>query len=171
MRALNLVRHQVANYYASQVPALPGRLVASYSGQPTTARIGSAATVDNGLGYVRSVAVGQELSIMADLHVEPRHVGREGIFHVLIGGGNDEFIAYTNRGLAETLWDGSEGSLLPFLQTPAPLRSVEYLQLLSRLRVDAALAGRRLEIFVAYRVMDSQELIFTLEPLLLDIVE
>lgn len=170
VRALNLVRHQVGRYYPSRVAQLPERQLSSLSGQPTSARIASAASVDNGLSHVRRVAVGQQLSIMAQLQIDPRHVGQEGMFHVLVGSGSD-YLPFTAQGLAEHAWDGREGSLLPFDQQPVVLNSLEYLQLINRLEVDPSLSGQQLEIFIAYRVPDSGELIFTLEPLLIEIVD
>jgi hypothetical protein len=60
--------------------------------------------------------------------------------------------------------------LKSFFGESAPLRTIEYLRLLTRLQIDQALAGNQVHIHIAYQVIDSGELIFTPDPLVIDIV-
>ncbi len=170
VRSLNLVAQQIANYYPSTIPSLPELPVANISGTPTDARIASAATVNNGLSYSQNLAAGDSVSISADLYIDSRHIGLQGRFHVLIGLGNGEYIAYTEKGLATENWDGTFAGLLPFKTETATFRFLEYLQLLRSFKIDPAYVGRALQIYIAYSVLGTEELIFTQEPLQLKII-
>jgi hypothetical protein len=167
--ALNLVRFQIASYMATKVPLLPSRRVASLNGAATAARIAIAASTDKGLSHVESVSPLQRMDITADFYVDPVHVGKRGQFHVLadLSAAGLGLVQLTDRGELFA-WDGVVANLVPFAP-PSPLKAIEYLRILTDFEPVPELHGFPLVLFLAYQLPDSGELIYTLEPLIVNI--
>jgi len=169
VRALNLVRHQIARYFPSRVPMAPVRMLSSFSGQSTDAMIASAATISNGLNFVDEVPSGQRFDIRADFLIDTRHRGFQGNFHVVVHVGNGDYLSVSSNG-DSVLWDGTAEGLLAFNPFSVKLSAIEYLQVLRGGAVHASSVGLQLAIYIAYSVPDLQEMIYTREPLLLKII-
>jgi hypothetical protein len=169
VRALNLVRFQVADYLPTRIPELPSRLTASLDGRPTRARIALAASVDGGKNYTYSVEPGQRMTITADLYIDPEHVGRQGQFHIVadLGAAGLGFLQVTARGEVYT-WDGTPTDLRPY-RSPEPLNAVEYLNILKDFSPLPELIGFPLTLYLAYQLADTGELVYTQEPLVVQI--
>lgn len=167
--ALNLVRFQIASYMPTKVPLLPGRRVGMLNGGATAAHIAMAASTDKGLSYVESVTPSQRMDITADFYVDPAHVGRRGQFHVLadLSAAGLGMVQLNERGELFG-WNGSVANLVPF-SAPAALKPVEYLRILSDFAPVPELHGFPMVLFLAYQLPDSGELIYTLEPLIVNI--
>jgi hypothetical protein len=169
VRALNLVRHQIAAYYPARVPLTPVRSLGSLSGQATDARIASGAMINEGLTLVQTVDAGERFSILADFQPDSRHAGLLGNYHVLVGLGNDDYYSVTEAGPAAEPWDGTLEGLVPYFRTPRPLGAIDYFHVLGGLQVDASFRGQLFQIFFAYSIKGTDELIYTREPLLLQV--
>jgi hypothetical protein len=169
VRALNIVRFQIASYMPTRVPLLPSRQVGRLNGDNTSARIGAAASTDKGLSYVQQVTPAQRLDISADFYVEGSHVGQPGQFHVLadLSAAGLGMVQLNERGEIFG-WDGSVQGLVPF-SAPAALKPVEYLRILSDFQPINELHGFPLVLFLAYQLMESGDVIYTREPLVVQI--
>ena len=165
--ALNLVRFQIASYFPTRVPMLPARHVVNSNGTPTDARIALAASVNKGLSYVSAVTPKDNIDVNLSLMVDSRHIGRLGVMYVLATLDGKTFFLLDKQGHI-TRWDGSVAGLVPFSAT-APLQSVEYVRLVNAAKFGNDLINQRLQIFIAYRVLESEDVIYTTEPLILEI--
>jgi hypothetical protein len=169
VRALNLVRFQAANYRSSRVTLRPARQVASLDGSATDAQIALAASVDKGLNYTYRVSPGQLMDINADFYIDSRHVGRQGQFHVLadLSAAGLGQLQLNQQGEIFD-WDGSAAGLIPY--APArTLSAVEYLSILQNFQPLPELLGHPLVLFIAYQLPDTGQVIYTAEPLIVQI--
>lgn len=167
VRTLNIVRHQIANYLPTRLPLLPSKAVGTISNTPTDARIALAASVNKGFSYVTAVTPKDSIDINVSLFVDSRHVGKNGVMHVLATLDGSNFLLLNNKGEIHP-WDGAVASLTPFAPA-SPLRAVEYVQIINAARLSTDFVNRRLQIFVAYSVLNTGEIVYTTEPLTLDI--
>lgn len=169
VRTLNLVRFQVAGFMPTQVADRPGRLVGSLDGSPNSTHIGITASTDKGLSNADSVGLSQNLDISAEFYIDPSHVGRQGHFHVLadLSSAGMGFVQLTDRGEVYD-WQGDVDKLVAF-NTADTLNAVEYLRILNDFKPLPELAGSPIVLFVAYRLLDSWELIYTLEPMVVEV--
>jgi hypothetical protein len=168
--SLNLVRHQIANFYPATVPDLPVSSVAAVSGATTSASIAAAASADNGLSFRSNVSPNDKVDLVADIKVDPIHVGAEGSLHVLIGLKDQGFYQFTEIGQLLP-WDGTLQGLVA-VGGPRVLEVDARLTILDDFQFDAALAGQQVVIYIAYQVEAAagDEFIYTVNPVLLDIV-
>ncbi len=167
VKALNITRHQVAQYFPTRVPYLPNRPLATLSGAATEARIALAASVNKGLSFVSAVRTNESVDVNLSLYVDPRHVGLQGDVYVLATLDGERFFQLQDSGALHS-WDGSFADLKAYRPGGA-LAPVEYLQLINAARLSDEFANRRLQIFIAYSVPSLEEVIYTAEPLSLDI--
>lgn len=165
---LNLVRHQIANYSAKTVPDLPEASISAVSGASTTARIGIAASTDGGLTFTNQVSAGQVLDVFADIQTDAEHVGMAGEVNVLASVGSDTFLQLNTDGeLIE--WDGSLEGLVSAISVDT-LRQREHLTVLQNFPIPESLIGKQVVIYVAYQLAETGELIYTVNPLVLDLI-
>lgn len=169
VRTLNLVRFQVAGFMPTRVADRPGRRTGSLDGSPNATHIGIAASTDKGLSNAASVGLSQSLDISAEFYIDPAHVGRRGHFHVLadLSSAGLGFVQLTDRGEVFD-WQGDVDRLVAFNDADT-LSAVEYLRILNDFRPLPELAGSPIVLFVAYRLLDTRELIYTLEPMVVDV--
>ncbi|MBC53641.1 MAG: hypothetical protein CMQ34_07370 [Gammaproteobacteria bacterium] len=169
VRTLNLVRFQVAGFMPTRVADRPDRRVGSLDGTPNTTHIGISASTDKGLSSTVSVGLSQSLDISAEFYIDPAHVGRQGHFHVLadLSVAGLGFVQLTDRGEVFD-WQGDVNRLVAF-SSPDTLNAVEYLRILNDFRPLPELAGSPIVLFVAYRLLDSDELIYTVEPMVVNV--
>ena len=165
VRALNITRHQIAQYFPTRVPYLPSRPLATQTGTSTDARIAIAASVDKGLSYVSAVRPGVKLDVNLSLFVDSRHVGKAGDTFVLVTLDGENFVLLDSTGKLHD-WDGSIAGLYPY-RPRSTLASVEYLQVVNGAALGEEFLNRRVQIFIGYSVPG--EVIYTADPLTLDI--
>ncbi len=177
VRALNLVRYQIANYYPTRIAPLPSRQVVSIDGSATDARIAMAASADGGRTFVSRISPNDRVDVNAEFYIDQAHVGRKAYFHVVMYVGG-QFLQWTADGHLLD-WDGeSVEAMVPFSGTPENLGSQAVVKVLEQVQAPADLVGNQLQVYVAYqlaeerggRVVPTGDLIYTLEPLILDIV-
>jgi hypothetical protein len=167
VRTLDVVRHQIARYHAQRVPLLPDKPLGTLSGTATNARIALAASVNKGLDHVSVVTPADSVDITLSLSVDSRHSGQAGSVYVLATLDGEQFVMLDEQGTAHG-WDGSFAGLRAFRSVPA-LRAVEYVQIANAARLGSDFVGRRLQIYIAYSVPSQGEVVYTVEPLALDI--
>jgi len=167
VRALNLVRHQIARYFPTRLPVLPDKPLGTLSGNATTARIALAASLNKGLNHVSVVTPADSIDVNLSLTVDARHAGQAGAMFVLATLDGSNFVMLDEQG-GVLSWDGSAAGLSAY-RSVAQLRAVEYVQIVNAARLSTDFVDRRLQIYIAYSVPALGEIVYTTEPLALDI--
>ena len=162
VQSLNLVRHQIANYFPTQVPDLPDISISTLSGEASAATISIAASRDGGLSFSNSVSNSDSVSLEADVEVDPRHIGEHGGIYVLIGLKGQGLFQLNQLGELEE-WDGTVEGLIAF-GGQRSLRKLEHLTIMDGFRLGSAFSNQQLSVYVAYWVESSGELVYTAEP-------
>jgi hypothetical protein len=167
VETLNLVRHQVANYYPATVPNMPLANIRTLSGSDADATISLAASLDQGLSFVQRVRPGQAVDVMAEIVTDPAHVGHTGSVNVLIDSGRGYFqLTETGEIVA---WDGTAADLRPATSITT-LRSRERLTIINDFPIPEALLGQSIDFYVAYQVADLGDAVYTAAPLHLEVI-
>ena len=169
VQSLNLVRHQIANFTPSTVPDLPRRQVASISGESTAAAIAVAASKDEGLSFSEVFTPSDRVSISANILLDPKHIGKVGTLHVLVGLKGEADLYQLNSNAELERWDGQPETMFPLAQ-PRILNAEENLLFLHNYQFSSALAGLDLVVYVAYQIPGSGVLIYTASPMPLRVV-
>ncbi len=146
---------------------LPARHVVNSNGTPTDARIALAASVNKGLSYVSAVTPKDNIDVNLSLIVDSRHIGRTGVMYVLVTLDGKTFFLLDKAGRISR-WDGSIAGLVSF-GPAAALQPVEYVRLVNAARFGNDLVNQRLQVYIAYRVLETEEVIYTTEPMTLEI--
>lgn len=167
VQSLNLVRHQIANYFPTRVPEMPSAAIATLSGEVTNASIAVAASKDGGLNFSNTFTTSNFIEVMADVRVDDRHVGMNGSIHIFIGLLDQGLFQINDAGEFES-WDETLDTLLSF-NGIGPLRQLEHLSLIRNYRFDDSLAGERVTLYVAYRVIETGEIVYTSTPFVMTI--
>lgn len=167
VQSLNLVRHQVAGFYPTKVPDLPDAQLSTLSGAASSANISIAASSDGGLSFSNSVAISDSVDLEASVLIDDLHVGQQGGIYVLIGLEGEGLFQLNANGELEA-WDNTVEGLIAFSGKNA-LRKIERLTIMDGFRFGAAFKNRQLTVYVAYWAEDSEELVYTREPYLLNI--
>ncbi len=167
VRTLNIVRHQIASYLPTRLPLLPSRAVGTIDNTPTDARIALAASVNQGFSHVTTVTPRDSIDIDVSLFVDSRHIGKTGVMHVLATLDGSNFLLLNNVGQMSP-WDGTIAGLTPFAPA-APLHAAEYVDIINAARLGTDLVHSHLQVFVAYSVQGTGEVVYTTDPLVLDI--
>ena len=162
VQSLNLVRHQIANYFPTQAPDLPGITISTLSGEPSAATISIAASRDEGLSFSNSVSNSDSVSLEANVEVDPRHIGEHGGIYVLVGLKGQSLYQLNQLGELEE-WDGTVEGLIAF-GGQRSLRKLEHLTIMDGLRLGSALSNQQLSVYVAYWAESGGELVYTEEP-------
>ena len=169
VQALNIVRHQIANYRPTVVPDLPATSVKSLNGT-TSAVISIAASRDEGLSFSTEFSPDDKVDMSVVIQVDERHIGSEGSLHVLVGQrGRGQFYQPDENGQL-SVWDGSLDGLIP-LDDVRVLNSEERLALLNGFRFGNELIGMDLVVYVGYRVFDTDDFVYTDSPFTLKIIQ
>lgn len=162
VRSLNLVRHQIANYYPSQVPDLPDSTIATLSGESSAARISVAASTDRGLSFADSFSAADLVYLEAEVELDPRHQGEQGGIFLLVGLNEQVLFQLSESGELQA-WDKTVEGLIPFNGSRL-LRRLEYLTIANGFRFGSEFSGQQLSVFIAYRVEGTDELVYTANP-------
>lgn len=167
VQSLNLVRHQVANYFPTRVPDLPNATISTLSGEGSAANISIAASRDGGLSFTEKVGTTDSVSIEANVQIDERHTGLRGGIFVLIGLEGQGLYQLNKLGVLEE-WDNTLKGLVAFGGKRA-LRKLEHLTILDGFRFDKVFSNQKLAVYVAYSVDTSGELVYLRDPYLLSI--
>lgn len=158
---LNIVAPQVESWLPRTMPDLPFLHGRSLIAGSTSARLALAGQINDELGYTESAGSGDVLRLVAEIEVDPQHIGLTGSFHVLITADSREF-HQLDREIGLTLWDGTLGGLRPATSERA-LRPVERFHIVDNYEVAANLRGIEIQIYLAYQIPG--EIIYLHQPL------
>tara|TARA_B110000444_G_scaffold41004_1_gene36938 strand:+ start:1242 stop:2546 length:1305 start_codon:yes stop_codon:yes gene_type:complete len=167
VQSLNLVRHQIANYFPTQVADLPNSSISTLSGESSTAKLSIAASRDGGLSFTEEVGTADTVSLAADVEIDERHIGLYGGMYVIVGLEGQDFFQLNELGELE-VWDKTMEGLIAY-GGKRSLRKLEHLTTLNDFGFGQEFSNRRLLVYVAYGVESSGELVYTREPYLLRI--
>jgi len=167
VQALNLVRHQIASYYPTTVPSLPSYSVTDTHGGSVDASIAIAASTDGGLSFSSEVTPAQSLDVIADVSADSRHVGQAGSMHVLVGVVELGYLQLDSSGQFVE-WNGTQEDLRPASNIEV-LRNRERLTIMRNIHLPESLVGRQVVVYVGYQLEGSGELVYTQQPLLLNV--
>ncbi len=159
--ALNIVAPQVESWLPRTLPLLPAAAGQSLPSGATAARLALAGQINDELGFTNSAASGDILRLLAQIEVDPSHVGLTGTFHVLLTADSVEF-HQLDREIGLTLWDGTLGGLRSATFERA-LRPLERFHIVDNFEVGANLRGIEIQIYLAYQVPD--EIVYLPQPL------
>ncbi len=158
---LNIVAPQVQSWLPRTMPDLPAVRGRSLIAGATSARLVLAAQINDELGYTDSAGAGDVLRLVAEIEVDPEHVGLTGSFHILITADSREF-HQLDRKIGLTLWDGTLGGLRSATFERA-MRPVERFHIVDNYEVAANLRGIEIQIYLAYQIPG--EIIYLPQPL------
>jgi hypothetical protein len=167
VQSLNLVKYQIANYFPSKVAYASAMGASTLGGESTTAQIAVAASIDGGFTHTQTINSSDLTDMVADIHIDEKHVGLEGMIYVLLWSTStgalqlDQFGRLTN-------WDGSLESLTPFIGQK-PLHTLEHFKFFDDVQVDNSFAGEQIVVYVAYQIPSTGDFIYATNPLLLDV--
>lgn len=159
--ALNIVAPQVESWMPRKMPDLPSLPGQSLIAGATSARLALAGQINDELGYTDSAGSGDVLRLVAEIEVDPEHVGLMGSFHILITPDSQQY-HQLDREIGLTLWDGTLGGLRSATFERA-LRPVERFHIVDNYEVAANLRGIEIQIYLAYQIPD--EIVYLPQPL------
>lgn len=159
--ALNIVAPQVESWMPRKMPDLPSLPGRSLIAGATSARLALAGQINDELGYTDSAGSGDVLRLVAEIEVDPEHVGLMGSFHILITPDSRQY-HQLDREIGLTLWDGTLGGLRSATFEQA-LRPVERFHIVDNYEVAANLRGIEIQIYLAYQILD--EIVYLPQPL------
>ncbi len=129
-----------------QLPELSN--ASSTSGLPTSAAFFGGASLDNGQTFVTKVGMSDPVDVLAQINVQPDHIGFVGNYYILIILGEDQFVRSGPDNYV--LWDGTVEGLKPALANKV-LAAQEALTIVDDLPFGAAgISNMALNIFLAY---------------------
>ncbi|MDP6095606.1 MAG: M12 family metallo-peptidase [Gammaproteobacteria bacterium] len=167
VQSLNLVKYQIANFFPARVAYLPATGASTLSGESTTARIAVAATIDDGLTFTETINSANLTDMVANIHLDEKHIGLDGVIHVLLGSESAGAFQLDQSGTLIS-WDGSLEGLSPFISLRS-LRMLEQFKFFDDVQVDNAYVGERVIVYIAYQIPSTGEFIYGTDPLLLEI--
>lgn len=167
VQSLNLVRHQIANYFPTRVLELPNATISTRSGEASNATISIAASRDGGLSFTNNIATADPVYLEAEVQIDERHLRERGGIYVLIGLEGQGLFQLNRQGELEE-WDNTLEGLIAFSGNHS-LRRLEHLTIMDGFRFPAIFSNQQLAVFVAYYVESTGELVYTREPYLLSI--
>ncbi len=159
--ALDIVAPQIELWRQTALPPLPAIRGQSMLGGATAARLALAGQVNDELAYATTVREGDVLRLLAEVEVDPEHIGRVGSFHILITADSEQF-HQLDREIGLTLWDGTLGNLRS-ATFERELRRIERFHIIDNYQVPANLDGIELLVFLAYQT--GGDIVYRPQPL------
>ena len=159
--ALNIVAPQVELWRQTVLPGLPAIPGRSVVGGATAARLALAGQINDEPAYTETAGEGDVLRLLAEVEVDPGHIGQTGSFHILVTTDSRQF-HQLDREIGLTLWDGTLGDLRS-ATFERELRRIERFHIIDNYQVPANLGGVELLIFLAYQA--AGDIIYRPQPL------
>ncbi len=129
-----------------QLPELPN--AASLSGLPTGAKFFGGASLNNGQSFVTSIGMSEPVDVLAQINVQPEHVGELGNYYILVVLGEEQFVRAGPDNYEP--WDGTVEGLKPAIANKV-LAAEEMLSIVDDLPFGAVgVSNTALNIFLAY---------------------
>ncbi len=164
---LKTVKYQIANYYPSQEERITEFYPVSQTTGMIGAELGLGAYLQTGRNFSRVFQEDDKISLRMKISPLPEQLGQEFVSHLVIVKGRGTLYQLNSDGVLVSF----NGSLKTLLPTSAP-RVMSERELFDVARdLDLAQAGLtgRVNIYSAYRMLDSGELIYGATPLTINL--
>ena len=161
--SLKLTKHQVEQYYPSQEERMATSPAFSTNSGLVPATIGVGAYSPDGAGFKKIFSVEDTINLRMKISPLPDQVGRSYIPHMVILSGKQNLFQVTESGQVAA-WDGALSTLVAggpprILAQRALVDVIKGIDLQS-----AGLTDKKLNVFVAYRMLDTGELVYGVSP-------
>ena len=160
---LKLVKHQVAAYYPSQESRIPVRKTASTFDGPVSAMVGIGAYNATDTTFRTSFSISETINLRMKIAPLPGQLGKKYITHLVVVSGKSNLYQMDITG-SLVPWNGN-------LKNLEPASATRYMtdRELFDIAVDldlasAGLRGKPVNVFVAYRMVETGELVYGLSP-------
>lgn len=162
--SLNLVKYQVENYFSSQEERINTvKTISTHQGS-SDAELGLGIFSSSSTAFATSFAKDELLTLKLKIAPMARHIGQEFTTHLVIVKGKNEFFQATAEGTFIP-WNGKLKTL-EGITTPREMSEGELLDVLADMDFQAAgLAVMKVNIFIAYKILETGELIYSATPL------
>ena len=160
---LKLVKHQVANYFSDQQERIKTiKLISSMEGA-IDGNVGIGAYSANSIDFERSFDTNELLSFRMKITPLENHIGKDFVTHFVVLQGRNTLYQLQNDG-SLTPWEGSLNTLIPVTGARA-MGSSEIFDITSDLDFQKEELSGDISIFVAYRMLETGELVYGTTPL------
>jgi len=164
---LNTVKYQIADYYSSQEDRITEFDPVSQKAGMIDAVLGLGAYTQAGKNFSRVFTTDDKISLRMKISPLPEQLGKEFVPHLVIVKGRGTLYQLNNEGVL-VQFNGSLKTLLP-TSAPRVMSERELFDVVSELDLQAAGLSGRINIYSAYRMVDSGELIYGATPLTINL--
>jgi hypothetical protein len=164
--SLKLVKYQVENYFSSQEERISDNKVVSSLDGAISATLGIGVYTDSAQDFGTVFSNEEHLSLRMEISSLPRQVGMEYTTHLVVMQGRDTLYQANSEG-SLIPWDGA----LQSLEAVTPVRVMgerETFDMLSGVSFsELDISDTSVNIFVAYRMLETGELVYSSRPITL----
>jgi hypothetical protein len=160
---LNTVKYQVADYYSAQEERISTIKPVSNLSGVINSLIGLEAYSSSGLSFERSFSGGEKINFRMKITPLPSQVGKEFVTHLVVLQGKNSLYQLTGNGEL-TPWSGRLNSLEAISESRV-MGDTELFDIVKELDFQAADISGPVNIFVAYRMSETGELVYITSPL------
>jgi hypothetical protein len=161
--SLKLTKHQVEKYYPSQEERMATSTAVSTASGLVSAKIGAGAYSPDGYGFKTVFSVNETINLRMKISPLAEHIGRSYIPHMVILGGKQNLYQVTESGQVAA-WNGALGTLVAS-GPPRILAKRALVDVIKNIDLQSVgLTDKNLKVFVAYRMLDTGELVYSVSP-------
>lgn len=164
---LNTVKYQIADYYSSQEDRITEFDPVSQKAGMIDAVLGLGAYTQASKNFSKIFSADEKLSLRMKISPLPEQIGKEFVPHLVIVKGRVSLYQLNSEGDLVS-FNGSLKTLLP-ISAPRVMSERELFDVVSELDLQAAGLSGRINIYSAYRMVDSGELIYGATPLTINL--
>lgn len=164
---LNTVKYQIADYYSSQEDRITEFDPVSQKAGMIDAVLGLGAYTQASKNFSKIFSADEKLSLRMKISPLPEQIGKEFVPHLVIVKGRGSLYQLNSEGDLVS-FNGSLKTLLP-ISAPRVMSERELFDVVSELDLQAAGLSGRINIYSAYRMVDSGELIYGATPLTINL--
>jgi len=164
---LNTVKYQIAEYYSSQEDRITEFDPVSQQSGMIDAELGLGAYTQASKNFSKVFSADEKLSLRMKISPLPEQIGKEFVPHLVIVKGRGSLYQLNDEGDLVS-FNGSLKTLLP-ISAPRVMSERELFDVVSDLDLQAAGLTGRINIYSAYRMLDSGELIYGATPLTINL--
>jgi len=164
---LNTVKYQIADYYSSQEDRITEFDPVSQKAGMIDAVLGLGAYTQASKNFSKIFSADEKLSLRMKISPLPEQIGKEFVPHLVIVKGRGSLYQLNSEGDLVS-FNGSLKTLLP-ISVPRVMSERELFNVVSELDLQAAGLSGRINIYSAYRMVDSGELIYGATPLAINL--
>jgi len=160
---LNLVKHQAAAFYPSQESRIRNLKAVSSKEGAVSVSLGLAAYTGNSNDFSTHVNSDDRVTLRMKIRPLPRQLGKRFVTHLVAVSGNDSFFQINEEGEFSS-WNGSLNTLTP-MGGSRRFSGAELFDVVEVLKPGSArISDSTLRLFVAYRMVETGELVYGATP-------